>query len=175
MFTTVAVCSLLAFAVAMCYELFPLDYTSSIRAEAETDGVDKYLVAALVKAESNFDPGADSSAGAKGLMQLKDETASFCASQLGLTLSDGDIYSPEINIKLGTYYLKRMLDIFGGDVALAVAAYNAGEGNVRKWLSDPSYSADGVTLDTIPFSETESHVRKISFYQRIYRILYPNL
>ena len=175
MFTAAALCSLLALAAALCYRLFPLDYTNIIRSEAASNGVDKYLVVSLIKAESNFDPSATSSASAKGLMQLTDDTAAFCAQQLGITLSEGDIYSPEINIKLGTFYLGHMLEIFNGDVSLAVAAYNAGEGNVRKWLSDPEYSTDGVTLDSIPFSETEGHVKKISFYEKVYHILYPNL
>lgn len=174
-FITAAVLALAALALLGVYRLFPLRYTAILQYEAAENGVDKYLAAALIKAESNFTADAVSIAEAKGLMQLTDATALYCAGQLGVQLNDGDIYDPEINIKLGMYYLKLMLERFGGNEDLAVAAYNAGEGNVANWLSDPSYSTDGESLDTIPYSETESHVKKIAFYKRVYKLLYPNL
>jgi len=108
-------------------------------------------------------------------MQLTDTTAEYCAGNLGITLSEGDIYKPEINIKLGVYFLKRLLDLYDGDEDLAIAAYNAGEGRVNEWLANPEYSTDGETLDSIPYRETERHVEKIRFYKWVYRILYPNL
>ncbi|MBQ7876128.1 MAG: lytic transglycosylase domain-containing protein [Clostridia bacterium] len=162
-------------AIGVIYYLYPLKYTSDIRDCSEEMGVDPHLVAALVKAESNFDRDAQSGAGAKGVMQLTDETAKFCADKLGIELKDGDIYNPDINIRLGVYYLKRTLELFDGDVTLAVAAYNAGEGRVREWLNDKRYSSDGKTLHTIPYEETKNHIEKIQTYQKVYKILYPNL
>lgn len=171
---------LLIFAVAVAgvygaYRLFPLRYTEIIRSEADAQGVDRYLVTALIKAESNFKANAFSSAEAKGLMQLTDETAAFCAEKLGIELGENDIYSPEINIKLGVCYLARVLELFEGNEELAIASYNAGEGRVREWLNDPMYSTDGVSLDTIPYDETRRHVEKIAVYEKIYKVLYPNL
>lgn len=161
--------------IAGIYGMYPLKYVGFIRAASEEAGVDRYLTAALIKAESNFNPQALSNADAKGLMQLTDETAQFCAEKMGIELSEGDIYNPEINIKIGVYYLKRLLDMFDSDLTLAVAAYNAGEGRVKEWLANAEYSADGVTLDTIPYGETKRHVEKIGQYQKIYKILYPEL
>ena len=175
MLITAAVLAFSALVLSGLYRLFPIRYTALLREEAAKNDVDKYLVAALIKAESNFTADAISSADARGLMQLTDDTARYCADQLGIDLSDSDIYDPEINIKLGVYYLKLMLERFDGNEDLAAAAYNAGEGNVANWLSDPSYSTDGVNLDAIPYSETENHVKKIAFYKQIYKLLYPNL
>ena len=108
-------------------------------------------------------------------MQLTDETAQFCAEKMGIELNEGDIYSPAINIRLGTFYLSRMLNLFDGDERLAVAAYNAGEGRVQEWLKNPTLSTDGESLDFIPYEETRRHVEKIETYKKIYKLLYPNL
>lgn len=171
----VVVAAVLFGAIGVIYYLYPLKYTSDIREYSEEMGVDPHLVAALIKAESNFDKDAQSDAGAKGVMQLTDETARFCAEKLGIELKDGDVYNPDINIRLGVYYLKRTFELFDGDVTLAVAAYNAGEGRVRAWLRDERYSSDGKTLHTIPYEETKNHIEKIQTYQKVYKILYPNL
>lgn len=170
----VTVCLLIG-AVWGIYALYPLKHVEYIRTYADENGVDRYLVAALIKAESNFNEFALSDAYARGAMQLTDETAAFCARKVGIRLKENDIYDPGINIRLGVYYLNRMLELFGGDESLAVAAYNAGEGRVREWLQDPTLSTDGETLDTIPYEETRRHVEKISSYKKIYRVLYPNL
>ncbi|MBQ3110135.1 MAG: lytic transglycosylase domain-containing protein [Clostridia bacterium] len=157
------------------YRLFSLKYVHEIRQSADEMGVDRFLVAALIKAESNFNVDAISRADAKGVMQLTDETAQFCAEKMGIELNEGDIYSPAINIRLGTFYLSRMLNLFDGDERLAVAAYNAGEGRVQEWLKNPTLSTDGESLDFIPYEETRRHVEKIETYKKIYKLLYPNL
>lgn len=174
-FIILLVFAVLAACIFGAYKLFPLRYTEIIRNEAAVQGVDAYLVTALIKAESNFKANAVSQAEAKGVMQLTDDTALFCAEKTGITLNENDIYSPEINIKLGVYYLARLLELFGGNEELAIAAYNAGEGRVREWLGDPTYSTDGESLDTIPYDETKNHVEKIALYKKIYKALYPNL
>lgn len=173
--STCAVVILLLCAIAGVYRLFPLKYLHEIRTFSDEMGVDRYLVASLIKAESNFKIDAISRADAKGIMQLTDDTAQFCAKKLGIVLKEGDIYSPAINIRLGVYYVKRMLEIFDYDESLAVAAYNAGEGRVKEWLKDPSFTTDGESLSSIPYKETENHVRKIRTYKRIYKLLYPNM
>lgn len=173
--STLIIVVILLAAIAGAYKLFPLKYLHEIRTYADEMGVDRYLVAALIKAESNFDVNAVSRADAKGVMQLTDSTALFCAEKLGVEFESGDIYSPAVNIRLGVFYLKRMLELFNDDESLAVAAYNAGEGRVRQWLDDPSLTTDGEKLHSIPYKETERHVQKIKMYKKIYKLLYPNM
>ena len=159
--------------VVGAYTVFPLKNVEDIRSISREMGIDRYLVAALIKAESNFDESAISKADAKGLMQLTDETAMFCAEKMGMELGEGDVYNPEINIRLGSFYLKRLLDMFDGNVDSAIAAYNAGEGRVKEWLGNKEYSSNGEELDNIPYGETKRHVKKIAQYQKIYKLLYP--
>ena len=173
--STVVLVVVLLGSIYGAYRLFPLRYLHEIRLASDEMDVDRYLVAALIKAESNFEIDAISRAEAKGVMQLTDDTAQFCAKKLGIDLKEGDIYSPAVNIRLGVFYLKRMLEMFNGDEALAVAAYNAGEGRVHEWLNNPEYSTDGENLKIIPYAETERHVKKIETYKKIYKVLYPNL
>lgn len=173
--STLLIVAVILGAIYSAYRLFPLKYLYEIRQSADEIGIDRFLVTALIKAESNFNVDAISRADAKGVMQLTDETAQFCAEKLGMELKDGDIYSPAINIRLGTFYLGRMLTLFNGDEGLAVAAYNAGEGRVREWLKDPALSTDGESLDVIPYEETRRHVEKIAMYKKIYKLLYPNI
>lgn len=173
--STFVVVLMLVAAIWGAYRLFPLYYLAEIRTCADEMGVDRHLVAALIKAESNFDMYALSSADAKGVMQLTDSTARFCADKLKMELKEGDIYTPKVNIRLGVFYLKRMLELFNGDESLAVAAYNAGEGTVQRWLEDPSLTTDGESLHSIPYKETEGHVKKIKVYKKIYKLLYPNM
>lgn len=171
----VLVMLLIAGVVMGIYTIYPLKHAEHIRQVADSTGVDRYLVAAMIKAESNYNENALSKANAKGLMQLTDETAAFCAEKMGMELKDGDVFDPETNIRLGVYYYKRVLEIFNYNEELAIAAYNAGEGRVREWLSNESYSSDGESLDVIPYKETENHIKKIKKYQKIYKFLYPNL
>ena len=147
--------------------LFPLPYREIVLTAAEDYDVPPALLYALIKAESNFDPDAESQKGAKGLMQLMDQTAAECAGKTGMTLTD--IFAPEQNITLGAYYLGKLLDMYEGDEKSAVTAYNAGHGRVDGWLSDLRYSPDGKTLAEIPFPETERYVRKVELYKAIYQ------
>lgn len=146
--------------------LFPMPYRETVLTSAEKYDVSPALLYALIKAESNFDAAAESQKGAKGLMQLMDETAAECAEKTGLSLTD--IFAPEQNITLGAYYLGKLLDMYAGDEKSAVAAYNAGHGRVDSWLSDLRYSPDGKTLSEIPFPETQRYVRKVQLYTKIY-------
>ncbi|MEE0866918.1 MAG: lytic transglycosylase domain-containing protein [Clostridia bacterium] len=160
-------------AILICRALFPLKYKAEIEKYSDKYGVDKYLVVSLIKAESNFDEKAVSHAGAKGLMQLTEETFEYSLSNTALSTEDADIFTPESNIRCGVWYLSTLLKKYDGNITNSVAAYNAGSTNVDKWLSDKSLSANGETLDNIPFGETLRHTKKISKYMAIYKILYP--
>ncbi len=154
------------------YKLFPQKHLSCVNKYCSEYGVSPYIVFALIKAESNFNPDAQSSASAKGLMQLTDATFKFCLEKMGLDKQNTDIFDPELNIRVGIWYFKTLLDKYDGNEKNAIAAYNAGLSNVDKWLSSRLYSVDGKTLDTIPFKETDRHIQKISRYQKIYELLY---
>ena len=150
---------------------FPLEFEELIRRYSEEHDLDPFLVKAVIRVESRFNPNAVSPVGARGLMQIMPNTAQWIAERMGLPHHEDDLFNPAHNIRMGTYYLRSLLDEFGvQDTALA--AYNAGRGNVGNWLNDPRYSADGLTLHTIPFGETRSYVVSVNEYIEIYRELY---
>ena len=143
----------------------PLEYEAEIRASATEFGVEPSLVAAVIKAESRFDPEATSSRGAYGLMQLLPETARFVSERTGIS---ADYRDPETNIRIGTRYLSYLQSRYDGDQRLALAAYNSGEGRVDRWLSRGDFD---VSRD-IPFAETRDYVRNVTESQRVYEDLY---
>jgi soluble lytic murein transglycosylase len=143
----------------------PLEYEAEIRASATEFGVEPSLVAAVIKAESRFDPEATSSRGAYGLMQLLPETARFVSERTGIS---ADYRDPETNIRIGTRYLSYLQSRYAGDQRLALAAYNSGEGRVDRWLSRGDFD---VSRD-IPFAETRDYVRNVTESQRVYEDLY---
>lgn len=156
---------------AVCI-LFPIEHYDIIEKYADEYGLDPALVCAVINVESNFDPDAQSSKGAKGLMQLMDDTAGWIAPQVPVeNFNVFRIKEPELNIQLGCWYLSYLERQFDGDLTLIVAAYNAGSGNISKWLEDESYSKDGKTLSSIPYKETRNYVYKIKINQFVYKCL----
>ncbi len=139
--------------------------------EAERCDLPISLVCSVVKAESDFRADAVSRAGAVGLMQLRPSTAEFICGLEGVPFEPTRLMEREYNLRVGCLYLRYLLGRFP-DLRTALAAYNAGEGTVRAWLSDERYSSDGRTLDEIPFPETGSYVKKVEKFRKIYEILY---
>lgn len=152
--------------------LYPLKYKEEVLYYSNEFSLSPYLVFATIKVESSFSPTAKSSKGASGLMQITDKTARYIAVMLGE--DSFDLFDPETNIRYGCRYLRYLLDKFNDDVA-AICAYNAGEGNVLTWLKNNEYSTDGKTLSVIPFSETNSYLKKIYQSLEKYRKLYENI
>lgn len=152
--------------------LYPLKYEDSIIAYSSRYELNEFLVMGIISTESSFDEEAVSHKSAGGLMQLKKETALWCIENLNLDIAEEKIYSPKENIYIGCAYLDYLEDLYGGNTRTALAAYNAGLGNVNKWLSQPRYSDDGVTLKSIPFNETAQYIKKVSKRMEIYRGLY---
>lgn len=153
--------------------LYPFPYREAIIRHASAYGLDPYLVAALIKTESNFNPRATSPRGARGLMQIMPETGSWVALQLGLTQYHPDLlYEPEFNLAVGTWYLADLYRSFGQDTILVLAAYNGGRGNVIKWLEERKWTGEKSRLDQIPFAETRQFIRKVLWHYRVYRYLY---
>lgn len=152
---------------------YPLNYYEVIRENTAKYSLDPLLIAAVINTESRFCEDATSHKDAKGLMQIREETALWCAEQIGITDYTPDkIYQPKVNITLGVWYIDYLLDEFDQDLTLTLAAYNAGMGNVRKWQNNINYSKDGRNLDKIPFPETERYIKKVKNNHAIYKMLY---
>lgn len=152
------------------YRLFPMKYEGIIEEYSKEYNLDKYLVSGLIYAESGFNNTAHSGR-ARGLMQLTDETAKWVAEKLELDYEADMAEEPEINIKMGCYYLSHLIEKYQ-NTETALAAYNGGMGNVSKWLADENFSHDGKTLFRIPYAETEKYVKRVRIFTYIYSKLY---
>ncbi|MBR5948475.1 MAG: lytic transglycosylase domain-containing protein [Clostridia bacterium] len=161
---SVAALILLAIGVAAVSKLgskltYPRRYEQEVLAASREYGLDPDLVFAVIRTESHFEPQAVSHAGAEGLMQIMPVTAEWIAWRRGYTHEHDKVFEPAYNIDMGCYLLSYLLDYYENDLILAVAAYNAGAGNVDDWLEDCA-AQDGESLD-IPFAETKNYVEKV--------------
>jgi len=150
----------------------PLRHEDIIRQQARAKNLDPALIAAMIYQESKFQDRT-SSAGAKGLMQILPGTARFIASKSGGTAFElRDLGTPQINIAYGSWYLRYLIQRYGGNETLAVAAYNAGESNVDKWVrrAGGDHSFDPKT--DIPFPETRGYVASVMHHRKLYRDKY---
>jgi soluble lytic murein transglycosylase len=151
--------------------VYPLKYRDAIVRYSVQYEIDPYLTAAVIKVESDFSPEVTSSKGAVGLMQLMPETAAWSAGKMGLRDFKTDyLTDPEINIKIGTWYLATLQKEFDDDLTLILAAYNGGRGNVSNWIKSGQLS--GAKEDNIPFNETRKFVMKVKKAYRWYKKLY---
>ncbi len=153
--------------------LFPEVYWPTIKAESERNGLNPYMVASLIRQESEFNPRVISYANAYGLMQLLPSVGRQMAKQEGVSshLEADALLDPAINIKLGTAYLKQTLDKFGGHQEYAFAAYNAGDSRVTDWQSASTYTGIDEFVESIPFTETRDYVQAIIRNEEIYKEL----
>jgi soluble lytic murein transglycosylase len=150
---------------------YPRGFWDLVAAAASHNQLDPYLVAALIRQESLFNPQARSISDARGLMQLLPTTANRYAVAAGITAPAVDLYDPNISIQLGTVYLRALMGMFGGDIFKVVAAYNAGEHSVSQWSA--RYPGDhDQWVENIGFRETRDYVKKVIGGMREYRQLY---
>lgn len=148
------------------------DYSEYVEKYSKEYDIDPLLTYSIIKAESNFNKSALSSKGACGLMQLMDDTAKEVATNKVMEYESGTtLYNAEKNIELGVTYFSGLLKQFGNS-SIALAAYNAGSGNVSKWISQGIIKNDGSDIENIPFKETNMYVRKILRDYEIYKKLY---
>lgn len=149
--------------------LHPTGYDEYVYEYSEMYNVDPNLVFAVIKAESNFNPEAESDVGALGLMQIMPETFEWLQTYKNgeVTMDSTYLYDPEVNIEYGCIFLQFLLDKYSCEET-AVAAYNAGFGAVDGWLVDENYSYDGETLYDIPYPETKSYVEKVMLAKNYY-------
>jgi soluble lytic murein transglycosylase len=153
----------------------PLRHEDIIRQQAREKGLDPALVAAVIYAESRFRDGQTSPAGALGLMQITPATARYIARKSGGTaFVVGDLATPQVNIAYGTYYLRYLLRRYDGNEAVALAAYNAGEGNVDRWIASARTRDRTLTVDAIPYAETRAYVTRVQDAKRDYASNYAS-
>jgi soluble lytic murein transglycosylase len=154
--------------------IFPQPYWGDLVADSERNGLDPYLVASLIRQESEFNAGAVSKANAIGLMQLLPSVGKQNAKQEGIKkFQAAELLNPAINLELGTRNLRQVLDRFGGQAEYALAAYNAGDMPVRQWLAVGDYKDVPEFVESIPYTETREYVQAIMRNREMYRALYP--
>lgn len=156
-----------------CKAAYPQGYRELVERYSEENGLEPALVYAVIRTESGFHPEAESSVGARGLMQLTPDTFQWVRYRLGETgaASPDLLYDPQENIKYGAANLRLLIREFGSEET-ALAAYHAGWGSVSRWLADDRYSDDGRNIHHIPFADTDVYVTKVLETARLYRRLY---
>ena len=158
--------------------VYPLEYKDEVLEYSKKYNLDPYLVFAVINAESGFDKHATSSKNAKGLMQITESTAKEVNEITNSvdSLNEENIYNEDINIELGCQYLASLISRYNGNYYLAICSYNAGIGNVDKWISQGQISQDLNTTDVeLPFKETTKYLKKVIHNYKMYKVIYPKL
>lgn len=154
---------------------YPIHYESIVTKYADGYMLDRYIIYSLIRVESKFDPDAISNRDAVGLMQITPQTGKYISRLMGdINFNKNNLYDPEINIKYGCFYLKKLLTDFDGDMNCALAAYNGGEGNVRKWLRSNANDNNSLKIEDIPFKETRDYIKRINRYYDVYKFIYKD-
>lgn len=151
---------------------YPMEYTELIRSNAAQQGLDPAQVAAVILAESGYDPEAVSSVNAQGLMQIMPDTGKWLAGKFDEEYVEGCLFDPETNIRYGCWYLGYLMRRYDGDITCATAAYHSGQGTVDGWLADPAFSSDGRHLIDIKGKNAKTYVSRVLEYYEEYQYLY---
>ena len=155
--------------------LFPLPYEKDLVRSAKQQNLDPYMVAALIRQESEFDPQALSAKNAYGLTQVEPATGRALARRAGIKrFSNRSLFQPAINLKLGAYYLRALLDQWGGQWEQTLASYNAGKSRVNDWITWNQYQEPAEFVESIPFTETREYVEAVLRNATVYRQLYAS-
>lgn len=153
--------------------LYPLEHAGIIEANARRNGVDPYLIAAIIYQESRFRPGSQSRAGAVGLMQIMPDTALWISQKTRQSVDSDALRRPDKNIALGSWYFSWLQRKYGSE-SLALAAYNSGDKTLDRWLRDRGrLSVDGI-VRSIPYPETRNFVQNVQASREQYKRLYPD-
>ena len=152
---------------------FPLPFRAEVESLSKQNGLDPFLMAALIRQESEFDPKAVSRTGARGLAQIQPATGQDLSRRLKLTgYTSNALFQPHVNLELGTYYLKLLMTQMGGRAEAALAAYDGGPTHARAWLGWGDFREPAEFIETIPFTETHSYVQSVLRNADVYRRLY---
>jgi len=153
---------------------YPQKYSEYVTYYSDKYQIDPFILYSLIRTESNFDPEAESNVGARGLMQITEETFDWIKSKIAPTesLTFDDLYDPEVNIRFGSYFISYCLLRYDNDLATAAAAYHSGWGTVDSLLQNGEYSADGKTLDKYPYPQMRQYVHKVTTAYAEYHKIY---
>lgn len=150
-------------------------YQQDILEYSEKNNIDPFLIAAIIKNESGFDPKAVSDAGAVGLMQIMPETGRWIAEQMGLkNYQDNDLYQTRKNIRMGCWYIGELEHEFQRNLTLIMIAYNAGRGQTKEWMAENGWNYDFTNLEAIPYPDTKEYVAKVLHDRDRYYLLYKD-
>ena len=150
-------------------------YQDEILEYSGKNKIDPFLVAAVIKNESNFDRKAVSKVGAIGLMQIMPDTGEWIAEQMGIkNFASDDLYRTDANIRLGCWYLGELEYEFQRNWVLMMIAYNAGRGNTKAWMQENGWDYDFNRIEDIPYSDTREYVKKVLYDRDEYYKLYKN-
>lgn len=154
--------------------LYPRTYEPIVHQYAQEYGIDENIVFAIIKTESGFKPHAESNVGARGLMQITEETFAWIKTKIAKDeeLTFDDLYDPNVNIRFGAYLISYCLSHYGGDLSTAAAAYHSGLGLVDGLVKKPEYSDDGMTLKKFPYEQMNLYVYKVNKNYKRYLALY---
>ncbi|MEW9698402.1 lytic transglycosylase domain-containing protein [Paenibacillus sp. SI8] len=154
-------------------KLYPIYYKEEIRQSAAKHQVDPFLIAAVIRVETNYQHHLESKKGAIGLMQLMPDTAAWIVESADLgPHSQEDLLKVEENINLGAWYLNWLMKHYNGNLVYAIAAYNAGQGNVNRWKQNQVWDGTEANINQIPFGETRHYVQRVLYYYEKYTKLY---
>lgn len=158
----------------LLYAQYPLRYREEILRYAQEYELEPWHLAAVIRCESSFNPQAESSVGARGLMQVMPETGAWLAGKFGEKdqYTDDSLFDVETNLKYGCWYLRWLKQKFSGDLRTVTAAYHAGQGQVQSWVNSAAYSDDGLTVARIPFDSTATYVERVETACEHYREMY---
>ncbi|KGE16313.1 lytic transglycosylase domain-containing protein [Paenibacillus wynnii] len=155
---------------------YPIYYKDEIRKHSQTYNIDPFLVAAIIRVETNYKTGRESKKGALGLMQLMPDTANWALEKA--KLPDVSLerlkQEPSANIELGTWYLRSLSRQFDGNRIAVIAAYNAGPGNVQRWLKQGAWDGTEEAVKSIPIGETRHYVQRVIYYYEQYTEIYSH-
>lgn len=166
---------LISIGITILATRYPLAYRSIVVKYSQEYEVDPFLIASIINVESRYDKLALSSKEAKGLMQISPQTGQWASEVLNIEgYKEEDLFQPDLNIRIGAWYINRLFMEFDGNLDFVLAAYNAGSGNVNKWIVDEEYCVDGNSLKKIPFKETEDYLVRVNKSYRVYSKLYKN-
>ena len=147
---------------------YPVEYQEEIKRYASEFSLEPAYVASIILAESSYNPDAVSSQNARGLMQLLPSTAEWISGKLDIPFDEQSLFTPDVNIRYGCWYLGFLMNRYDGNMRTATAAYHSGQGRVDEWLQDPQLSMDGRTLEAIASNATATNTyvsRVLSNYE----------